>query len=191
MQTMVRHGKIRDSVVDQAYVHALSSEWVASPNRLNRRCKVMFCKIVIHRFKSLPGWAFSFFQKNLQALLERYSSIGKESVKNDLEFFCLSISKNTPSAPYPTNSQRRIPAYESIQKTRDQLHSQIECVLHGIEAYGKSKKECPDSIRSYGTRKVYSYEAHKFGDFLIMHRFHDIFDSGVSFIGMDIICTGH
>ena len=65
------------------------------------------------------------------------------------------------------------------------VHSQIECVLHGIEAYGKSKKECPDSIRSYGTRKVYSYEAHKFGDSLILEGFHDIFDSGFFFIGMD------
>lgn len=65
------------------------------------------------------------------------------------------------------------------------VHSQIECVLHGIEAYGKSKEESPDGIRSYGTRKVYSYEAHKFGEFIITLGFHDIFDSGFFFIGMD------
>jgi|GEM_PF-485997 len=57
------------------------------------------------------------------------------------------------------------------------IHSQIECVFHGIEGYGETKKDNPDGIRSYGTRKTYSEEAHRFGKYLKKHGVEDIFDA--------------
>jgi hypothetical protein len=59
------------------------------------------------------------------------------------------------------------------------LHSQVECVFHGIEAFGESKKENPDGIRSFGTWKTYRYEAHRFAKYLFQHGVEDIFDTGL------------
>jgi len=57
----------------------------------------MVCKTVILRFKS--GCRLHYFNQ-LQVVINRYSSIGKESVKNDLSFFASAFPKYTPSAPY-------------------------------------------------------------------------------------------
>ncbi|HOS28681.1 MAG TPA: hypothetical protein PK528_10230 [Syntrophorhabdus sp.] len=57
------------------------------------------------------------------------------------------------------------------------VYSQVECVLHGIFAYGKSKNDSPEGIRSYGTRKTYGYEAHRFAHYLTRHGAGNIFDA--------------
>ena len=57
------------------------------------------------------------------------------------------------------------------------IHCQVECVLKRILAYGQSKMNSPDAIRSYGTRRTYGYEIHRFVEYLIQHGARDIFDA--------------
>jgi hypothetical protein len=50
-------------------------------------------------------------------------------------------------------------------------------VFHGVDAFGESKKENPDGIRSFSTWKIYRYEAHRFAKYLCINRMNAMFSA--------------
>lgn len=46
------------------------------------------------------------------------------------------------------------------------IHSQTEAVFHAIRSFRQSKAACPQQLRSFGSWKVYKYEAHRFAEVL-------------------------
>jgi len=57
------------------------------------------------------------------------------------------------------------------------LHSQVEALFHCIRAIGDAKDENPLGIRSFGSWRVYKYEAHQFADSLIQQGVVSILDT--------------
>lgn len=56
------------------------------------------------------------------------------------------------------------------------IHSQVEAVFHSVRAFGQAKSDSAYGIRSFGTWKVYKYEAHRFADFMIKRCHGDILE---------------
>ena len=60
------------------------------------------------------------------------------------------------------------------------LHSQTEAVFHAVRSMRETKADSTHGIRSFGTWKVYKYEAHRFAAFMIGKELTSILNS-VSF----------
>jgi hypothetical protein len=57
------------------------------------------------------------------------------------------------------------------------LHCQVEAVFHCIRGIGDAKDENLQGIRSFGSWRVYKYEAHQFADWLIQQGIVSILDA--------------
>jgi len=47
------------------------------------------------------------------------------------------------------------------------LHSQVEAIFHAIRSFRTAKTDTAQGLRSFGSWKVYKYEAHRFGEFML------------------------
>ncbi len=57
------------------------------------------------------------------------------------------------------------------------VHSQTEAVFHAIRSFRQTKAACPHQLRSFGSWKVYKYEAHRFAEYLKQHGVASILDA--------------
>jgi hypothetical protein len=47
------------------------------------------------------------------------------------------------------------------------IHSQVEAIFHSIRSFREAKTDKPLGLRSFGSWKVYKYEAHRFAEFIL------------------------
>lgn len=57
------------------------------------------------------------------------------------------------------------------------IHSQVEAVFHSIRSFRKGKTEEPSGLRSFGSWKVYRYEAHRFARYLLNQGIINLLDT--------------
>ena len=57
------------------------------------------------------------------------------------------------------------------------LHSQVEAVFHSIRSFREAKSGNALGLRSFGSWKVYKYEAHRFAEFMLIRGLLTILDT--------------
>ena len=64
-----------------------------------------------------------------------------------------------------------------IHRWPKSLHSQTEAIFHSVRSIRAAKTDTTLGIRSFGSWKVYKYEAHRFAKFMIRRGLANIFDT--------------
>jgi hypothetical protein len=57
------------------------------------------------------------------------------------------------------------------------LHSQVEAIFHAIRSIRAAKTDTSLGLRSFGSWKVYKYEAHRFGEFMLTSGIFTLLDT--------------